>query len=917
MEKDYKSTLNLPKTDFAMKANLDTKEPEQLKKWESIDIYNLILQENSKNQQYILHDGPPYANGEIHMGTALNKILKDIVIKYQSMNSKYAPYIPGWDCHGLPIELQVEKIHGKSMDTLNIINKCRDYASGFVERQKATFKRLGVFGAWDNPYLTMDYKYEASILKEFAKIVEKDAVYSALKPVYWCYDCVTALAEAEVEYKNHVSDSIYVKFKAENNLKEKLKLDKNCELFIVIWTTTPWTIEANLAISMHPDYEYGLYQKEKEIYIIAENLFSKFIKDIKTDELKFTKIATYKGSFFEHHKTEHPYINRDSVIILGEHVTLEAGTGSVHTAPGHGQEDYIVCKKHKIEPYNPVNDYGYYDDTSLNFKGVHIKEANQKIIELLKTNNRLIYNTKLEHSYPHCWRCKKPVIFRATAQWFISMDKTNLRASALKEIEAVAWIPSRGMNRIHSMVAERPDWCISRQRKWGVPIPYFKCKNCSNYIFDYKIIMHLAKLVEKQGIEAWHNNSIEDLLPDTYNKICDKCKSTDLDKSKDILDVWFDSGISHVAVCKENFAWPVDLYLEGSDQHRGWFHTALLSSVLNYNKAPYKKVLTHGFIVDKKGIKMSKSMGNVVSPLDLIKKSGADILRLWVAHENFIDDISYSEEAYTRVTESYRRIRNTFRFILGNIYDFNTDTDKIPYDKLRTIDKWLLAKLMLLIKSIILNYDNFEFYKIFQSINNFCSNELSSLYLDISKDTLYANKAKSTERKAIQTTMHITLSAILKILAPIIPFTTEEAYSFMPDFKEKKPSILLEKIPAYDEALFCEKSLNTWDSIFKIREIVTKELETLRQHKLIGHSLDTDLSLGLDKESFNIFKSLDINIEAIFIVSNLKIYENEKLKIEASKSSFKKCVRCWQYKFEVGTIKDYEELCSRCYLAIN
>lgn len=919
--KDYKSTLNLPITDFPMKANLGLKEPIQLKTWEETKVYEKLMAKNKGKQSFILHDGPPYANGDIHMGTALNKILKDIVVKYKNMAGFYSPYVPGWDCHGLPIELQVEKKYGKTSDTLSIIKNCRNYANEFINKQRETFKRLGIHGTWNEPYLTMNKTYEATIIKEFSKIVKNESVYTALKPVYWCTDCATALAEAEVEYKNHNSHSIYVKFLAENKLKEKLGISE--DLYLIIWTTTPWTLPANLAISLHPNFDYSLYKTANEVWLIADDLFSNFLKETKLDATNFTKLSTHKGRVFENFKTTHPFINQDSLIILGEHVTLEAGTGSVHTAPGHGHDDYIIGKKYGLDVYNPVDNYGkFYPETPV-VGGMHVNKANIFIIDLLKENGSLIYTQKLNHSYPHCWRCKSPVIFRATAQWFISMEENNLRTSSLKEIEKTKWVPGRGMNRIYSMIKERPDWCISRQRKWGVPIVYFTCVDCGHIVLDANIINYVASLVETHGVEIWHELEINELFPKNTEAKCTKCSSINLEKSKDILDVWFDSGVSHTAVCanREELSWPPDLYLEGSDQHRGWFHTSLLTSVLNYGRAPYKHVVTHGFIVDKKGIKMSKSMGNVVSPIDLIKTSGADILRLWVAHENFIDDISYSEESYKRVTESYRRIRNTFRFILGNISDFDPATNFVKYDDLRSLDKWVLHKLNNFINDVNTHYENYEFYKIFQAVNNFCVSELSSLYLDIAKDLLYVSKTNSNERRSIQTAMFLCLDSLLKLLAPIIPFTCEEAFSFMPpntiNKTAKAQSILLEGFPSVNTIYNNIEIANSWDIIFSIREIVTKNLEELRKEKIIGHSLDADICLSLEPKVFNIFKSLDIDIASIFIVSNASISEASHFKMTATKSEFKKCARCWQYKSTVGKIEENKELCQRCYQAIN
>ena len=915
--KDYKSTLNLPQTEFPMKGNLPEKEPEQLKAWESKKIYEMVIEKNSSKPRYTLHDGPPYANGDIHMGTALNKILKDIVVRYKNMNGFCAHYVPGWDCHGLPIELQVEKKFGKSASAKETISKCREYANEFINKQRETFKRLGVYGEWENPYLTMNRDYEAGIMKEFARVVGTGAVYRADKPVYWCADCVTALAEAEVEYKDHRSPSIFVKFKAEDALKEKLGLkNEKAELFVVIWTTTPWTLPANLAITLNPEFHYGSYRHKvkNEIWIVAEELFETFVKEIKEDKDNFDEMNTHKGDLFENFVCKHPFLDKDSKLILGDHVTIETGTGCVHTAPGHGVDDYIVGKKYGLDIYNPVDDHGiFYKDLPL-FGGMKVTEANEKIIEHMKKNGSLVHTAGVSHSYPHCWRCKNPILFRATPQWFISMEKTGLRKNALSEIEKVQWTPDKGMKRIYSMVENRPDWCISRQRVWGVPIPSFQCSECGNVILEKNIIDHVAGLVEKGGIEVWHEKEVPELLPDGFK--CPTCKSTKFSKGRDILDVWFDSGVSYATVCEnnKNLGVPVDLYLEGSDQHRGWFHTSLLEAVLTRGKAPYKQVVTHGFIVDKDGYKMSKSTGNVVAPQELIKKSGADILRLWVAYEDFAEDISYSDESYGRVTEAYRRIRNTFRFILGNISDFDPITQSIQYDELRSIDKWMLSRLHETIRDIKAAYDGFELYKVYHLAHNFCAVELSSLYLDIAKDTLYTNKKDSKERRGTQTVMYQTATSILKLLAPIIPFTAEEIWTYMPAPKED--SVHFSNMPNFKQE-YIDQGLNEqWSKILTLREETAKVLEDKRKDKVIGHSLDADIKLVVPKDILEATKANGVDLSSIFIVSNVEIKEGDAISINVEKSTFNKCARCWQYKKEVGTIKNHEELCKRCLEAI-
>jgi len=916
--KDYKSTLNLPETSFPMKGNLPEREPEQLKKWQDAKLYEQILEANKNNPKYILHDGPPYANGNIHMGTALNKILKDIVVRYKNMSGFYSPYIPGWDCHGLPIELQVEKKFGKSTNPEEIISRCRVYAKEFIDKQRETFKRLGVYGEWDNPYLTMNKNYESQIVREFAKIVETGAVYRADKPVYWCANCVTALAEAEVEYADHKSESIFVKFKAEDKLKQKLGLSgDSANVFVVIWTTTPWTLPANLAISLNPEYNYGAYKHKtkNEIWIVAEELFENFTKAVGEVVDNFSNLYVHKGSFFENFECQHPFLDKKSKIILGDHVTLESGTGCVHTAPGHGVEDYVVGKKYKLEVYNPVDDHGiFYKDVPL-VGGMKTKDANAVVINNLKESGALIHTSTVTHSYPHCWRCKSPIIFRATPQWFISMEKTGLRKKALQAIEKTKWTPDKGMKRIYSMVENRPDWCISRQRIWGVPIVAFQCNECGETILDPKLINKVAEMVAEHGIEIWHSKDVKEFLP-TGTK-CIKCKSESFKKGRDILDVWFDSGVSYSVVAEKDkrLGFPVDLYLEGSDQHRGWFHTSLLESVLTRGTAPYKQVVTHGFIVDKNGYKMSKSSGNVVDPMDLIKKTGSDILRLWVSYENFAEDISYSEESYVRVTEAYRRIRNTYKFILGNVFDFDPDKNMVAYKDLREIDKWMMHKINMLVCDARDAYDNFEFYKIFHLVHNFCVVELSSLYLDVSKDILYVNKKDAHERRCIQTVIYTALDHMLKLFAPILPFTTEEAWAAIPYKKEE--SIHLSKMPNLNKDQLDETIALKWQKILELREQVSKVLEEKRRDKIIGHSLDADVTITLPEELYNIVLDKNLDLVSLLIVSNITVNRGSELAITVNKSSFNKCARCWQYREEVGKIKGHEELCERCKNAIS
>ncbi|OGW39300.1 MAG: isoleucine--tRNA ligase, partial [Nitrospirae bacterium RBG_13_39_12] len=691
---NYKDTLNLPRTDFPMKANLTQKEPVMIKSWEEKKIYEKLQEKTKKNEHYILHDGPPYANGHIHIGHALNKILKDIIVKYKSMKGFYSPYVPGWDCHGLPIELQVDKNLGDKKDKLDKLEKrklCREYAAKFVDVQRDEFRRLGVFGDWENPYLTMSYGYEATIVKEFCKFMETGSIYKGKKPVHWCPSCITALAEAEVEYGDKESPSIFVKFAVDDeNIIKYFPVLKGRDVFVLIWTTTPWTLPANLAVAFHPDFEYVAVEHGNEVYIVAEGRVEALREKIGINGNVVTKTS---GKSLEGMKVLHPFIRRESLAVLGEFVTLEEGTGIVHIAPGHGEDDYETGLKYGLDIYAPVDDRGKFTKQAGELDGKFVFKANVDIIDTLKNKNALIKEEKVVHSYPHCWRCKKPVIFRATEQWFISMEKNQLREKSISEIDRVMWIPKWGKDRIYGMVSNRPDWCISRQRAWGVPITLLKCKNCEEFVTDHDVLDGIGRLVEAHGADIWFMKKAEEFLPSGYK--CKKCSGTSFSKETDILDVWFDSGVSHAAVVEadERLSWPADIYLEGSDQHRGWFQSSLLASVGTRGKAPYRAVLTHGFVVDGQGKKMSKSLGNVVAPQEVIKTNGAEILRLWVSAEDYRDDIRISKEILDRLTEAYRKIRNTCRFLLGNIYDFD---DKDYSRDLLEIDRWAMSRLQTL-----------------------------------------------------------------------------------------------------------------------------------------------------------------------------------------------------------------------------
>ena len=934
---DYKDTLNLPKTDFPMKANLTQKEPVIMKFWEEKKVYEK-LQENRKNSEhYILHDGPPYANGHIHIGHALNKILKDIIVKYKSMRGFYSPYVPGWDCHGLPIELQVDKNLGDKKDKFDILEKrklCKEYATKFVDIQRDEFKRLGVFGDWQNPYLTMTYTYEAAIVREFCKFVEAGYVYKGKKPVHWCPSCITALAEAEVEYGDKESPSIFVKFALdEENTNKFSPTLKGKKMFVLIWTTTPWTLPANLAIAFHPDFDYVAFENNNEVYIVAEGRVEALKEKI---GLNGNVIAKKTGKDLEGLNALHPFIQRKSKAVLGEFVSLDEGTGIVHIAPGHGEDDYKIGLKYGLDIYAPVDDHGKFkfvgDEQASPLQGKFVFKANAEIIDILKNKNALIKEEKVTHSYPHCWRCKKPVIFRATEQWFISMERNNLREKSLSEINNVMWIPKWGKDRIQGMVANRPDWCVSRQRAWGVPITLLKCETCEEFVTDHDVLSGIVSLVEAHGADIWFMKKTEELLPPGYK--CKKCGSASFLKEIDILDVWFDSGVSHAAVMEvdDRLSWPADMYLEGSDQHRGWFQSSLLASVGTRGKAPYRTVLTHGFVVDGRGKKMSKSLGNVVAPQEVIKTNGAEILRLWVSAEDYRDDIRISKEIIDRLTEAYRKIRNTCRFLLGNIYDFNNK----DYSKdLLEIDRWAMSRLQTFIKNVVSAYENFGFHEVFHNIYNFCVVDMSSFYLDVLKDRLYTFKSDSDERRAAQWVLYQILSAMTRLMAPILSFTAEEVWQSIrnreqnAEYRTQKSedSVFLASFPEFDEGYYDQELEKKWDDLFVLRNEVNKALEIKRAERFIGNSLEAKIILYYPQKYNTLISEYKDFLTGFFIVSAVEIMdkspedsykstEMEGLEIKVERAPGTKCQRCWNRSESVGTFTEAPEICERCYKVI-
>jgi isoleucyl-tRNA synthetase len=945
---DYKDTLNLPKTDFQMKARLSQKEPEALSDWEGKGLYGKITEAGAGRPKYILHDGPPYANGHIHIGHALNKILKDIVVKSRFMAGFATDYVPGWDCHGLPIELHVEKELGgkkKELTKVEVRKRCRGYANKYVGIQKEEFKRLGIFGEWDEPYLTMNHGYQATILRELGRFVEKELVYKGKKPVHWCSSCSTALAEAEVEYADKTSPSVYVRFELDaSELASRLGVDLGGKrAFVVIWTTTPWTLPANLAVALHPELEYALVETGGDVYIVADGLLKQVGEKLGWgegggggEEPSVKKKFFYKD--VEGLKARHPFIDRESVLLPGEHVTTEAGTGCVHIAPGHGQDDYELGLKYGLPIYAPVDAAGLFTSEFPEFAGQFVFKANKGIVEMLEGNGSLLLTEEIRHSYPHCWRCKGPIIFRATEQWFVSMEAGDLRKKALKAIdEEVQWIPAWGKDRIYSMIENRPDWCLSRQRAWGVPLPALNCGKCGGSFLDKGLIERLAKAVEAEegeGADVWFEKDYKAFAPEGLK--CPGCGGEDFTKEEDILDVWFDSGVSFAAVLEKRggLGFPAALYLEGSDQHRGWFHSSLLTSIGTRNTPPYRAVLTHGFVVDAGGRKMSKSLGNVIAPQEVIKKYGAEVLRLWVAAEDYRDDIRISEEILKRLSEAYRRIRNTFRYILGNLYDFDPAKDALDYNNLEELDRLTLHKLNKLTERVLKAYERFEFHTIFHSVHNFCTVDLSAFYLDVLKDRLYTCGAGSRERRAAQTTIYHVLDHLVRLLAPVLVFTTDEAWAFIPGRTEE--SVHLASMPKPDPAWVDEGLKTKWDTLMEIKSEISRALEGARKDKIIGHSLDAKVVVYPTAENEALVKEEAHALEEVLIISALAVekgpegvgkvregrgggytYESEEIQglvVEVTRAPGEKCERCWHYSESVGA--DKAAICARCVEAL-
>jgi isoleucyl-tRNA synthetase len=940
---DYKNTLNLPHTAFPMKADLPKREPSFLKGWQDLNIYSLMRKKYKGKPKYILHDGPPYANGDIHIGHALNKTLKDIVVRYKTMQGFDSVFIPGWDCHGLPVEHQLFKelgINKNAIAQLDFRKQAYAYALKFVQIQKEQFKRLGLIGDWENPYLTMDKDYEVAIVKSFRALVKIGYIYRGLKPVNWCYVCETALAEAEVEYEDHISPSIYVKF-AIPSPKGKLKdmVAEGKKVYALVWTTTPWTLIANVAIAVHPNFKYALLEIKDEIWLVQADLVNLVMEKIGIKDYKLSgsiqgkdlEGLVYQDIFGRPH-------SRDLKFVLADYVSKEEGTGCVHTAPGHGQEDYLTGQKYNLETVMPVNSKGEFQETAGEFRGQHVFAANKNIINKLKNQGNLLSVTEITHTYPHCWRCKTPIIFRSTDQWFMQISE-DLREKLLAVVKQdITWIPAAGRERISAMIELRPDWCLSRQRYWGVPIPSIVCVKCNKEFLDLGVIDNFVTLVSQEGTDCWFQRDLKDFLPKGIS--CPSCKGEVFKKGLDILDVWFDSGVSHQAVLKtkKELDFPCELYLEGSDQHRGWFQSSLIPSMAIDHQPPFKAVLTHGFVVDGEGKKMSKSLGNVISPQDIIKDFGADILRLWVASSDYNEDIRISNPILIRLSEAYRKIRNTARFILSNLYDFNPDTDKVNYANLRRIDKWILYKLEQRREAVDTAYKNFEFYKAYKGIYDFCNEELSMYYLDMIKGRLYTYAANSLERRAAQTTIYEILHVLVRLMAPILVFTAEEIWQHLPKEKKDKTftSVHLLDWPQRNPALSQDdlpsgKNIETeLKIIIDLIPDIAKALEEKRTQALIGSSFDAQIILLTnDKNCYKYLESLKEDLPEVLKVSQVAIRQQENLDafmirasnyphiaIEINKAEGNKCSRCWNYALSVGENKTHPLICKRCLRVI-
>ena len=966
---EWKNTVNLPRTEFPMKANLPTSEPQMLARWKRIDLYGKIRDRRAGARKFVLHDGPPYANGNIHMGTAMNKILKELVVKSRSMAGYDAPYVVGYDCHGLPIELQVDRELGakkRDMSVVEFVRACRAYAERFVGTMSEQFQRLGILGTWDAPYLTMNFKYQAAIARAFGRFVEQDLVYKGKKPVHWCIHCRTALAEAEVEYEDHTSPSIYVEFdlspESAGELASRVPALAGKPVSVLIWTTTPWTIPSNLAIAFHPQFDYAAYAVDgssTRVVIVAEALAEKVAAAV--GRPFGAPVARMKGEQLEHLRFQHPLYARPSIGVLGEYVTLDAGTGVVHTAPGHGADDFHTGMRYGLEIYAPIDASGHFHDTVELFGGQRVFDANPNIADALKERGKLWHREAFTHPYPHCWRCHNPVIFLATSQWFIALDtpvrlpasapsssdgasarsgrsaeregrkadttyEKTLRQAALENIDnAVKWFPSWGHDRMYNMIANRPDWCISRQRVWGVPIPAVDCKACGEAIVTPALVERTAAVFERHGAEGWYERPTAEFIPPGMT--CPKCGGTTFEREMNILDVWFDSGSSHEAVLSvwPELTWPADIYLEGSDQHRGWFQSSLLVGLGTRGRAPFQQIVTHGFIVTEDGRKMSKSLGNSIEPEDVIKQSGADIIRLWVSMSDYTQEVRLSNEILSRVVEAYRKIRNTMRYLLANLYDFDPAVDIVPYAELEEVDRYMLAKYADVGQQILQAYEAYDYGTIFQALNTFTNIDLSAFYADVSKDRLYTFATRSPERRSAQTAMYRIADGLTRLMAPVLSFTADEVWQYLPGRREE--SVHIAVFPTLDELLTLTDAELTarWDALVAVREQVLAEIEPLRKSKQIGSSLQAKVVLSAPPAMLPLLERYAADLPMLFIVSEVEVRPapatrdaaaDGRPRVTIERAGGVKCERCWRYVKSVSSDPDSAGLCERCQDAL-
>jgi len=941
---EWKDTCNLPRTAFSMKANLQAAEPDAVVRWDEMDLYGQLRRARAGAPKFVLHDGPPYANGEIHIGTALNKVIKDFVVKSRSMAGFDSPYVPGWDCHGLPIELKVDRQLGsrkRKMSVADFRRECRAYAAKYVGIMREDFKRLGVLGTWNEPYLTMDPHYQASIVRALGRFVEQGMVYKGKKPVHWCMHCRTALAEAEVEYEPHTSPSIYVEFplaeSSQAELERRFPALTGRRVSVLIWTTTPWTIPSNLAIAFHPAFEYGAFEVSggdsarsgrPSVVIVATDLAQAVAE--KTGRTLGHALVAFAGADAEGLVFRHPLYARDSLGVVGEYVTLDAGTGVVHTAPGHGADDYHTGVKYGLDIYGPLDASGHFLDTVELFGGLQVLEANPKIEAALAERGRLWHREDYDHSYPHCWRCHNPVIFLATSQWFIAMDAAGLRERALAAIDATRWIPAWGRDRIYNMIAHRPDWCISRQRAWGVPIPALDCASCGQPMLTKALTERAADVFEKHGADAWYERPVADFVPEGLT--CSSCEGREFERESNILDVWFDSGSSHEAVlpAREELRWPADLYLEGSDQHRGWFHSSLLVGLGTRGRAPFDQVLTHGFVVDEQGRKMSKSLGNTIAPQDVMRQSGADVLRLWVSMVDYREDIRLGREILARVAEAYRKFRNVFRFLVGNLYDFDPASDAVPKARMLDLDRWALARYAEVVSRLIDAYREYDYPAIYQAANTFVTVDLSAFYLDVIKDRLYTMGAKSEVRRSGQTAMYAIVDGLARLLAPILPFTMDEVWRNLPG--ERVASVHVALFPSDTAQWHDEELLAKWMQLSAVRDQVNAALEEKRQQKVITSNLSARVRLVADAAIGPLLASYRDDLPALFGVSQVEVAESlpelldeslgkglslgQGVQVAVERAEGVKCERCWRYVPRVSDAPEFKGICERCVEAL-